>query len=272
MRDRNRCNHNDFQNIGVNGARMTSSMGLVEALARKQTDDHPMLVFLSLLGNDVCNGHPGYDHMSDPDVYYDSAIESLTALDAILPPNSYIVAPGLFDGELLYDTMGMLQHPLGCTYDGMYGFMNCLEENPCWGWLNGDAEVRANTTAHARSLDVKLAEIEANQNFQNFKFIYFEPNWRGWFDEYKANGGDCTDLIEPVDGFHPSQTGNAMFGQKFWQFLVENHPEAIGPVNPHNDEIDEQFFNRKHSNVFNKGGRKLDVRLPDIPKPHGPNE
>jgi acyloxyacyl hydrolase len=46
---------------------------------------------------------------------------------------------------------------------------------------------------------------------------------------------------EPTDGFHPSQAGNALFAQKFWQWLEAEHPEALGPVNPHNDEIARLF-------------------------------
>lgn len=49
---------------------------------------------------------------------------------------------------------------------------------------------------------------------------------------------------EPTDGFHPSQTGNALFAQKFFEWLDANHPEALGPVNPHNDEIAALFPNQ----------------------------
>lgn len=62
--------------------------------------------------------------------------------------------------------------------------------------------------------------------------------------EYTSTGRPLTDLIEPVDGFHPSQTGNAIFGQKFFEFLETNHPDALGPVNPYNAEIDALFFNK----------------------------
>ena len=50
---------------------------------------------------------------------------------------------------------------------------------------------------------------------------------------------------EPTDGFHPSQAGNALFAQKFFQYLEENHPETLGPVNPFNAEIDAMFPNIK---------------------------
>jgi acyloxyacyl hydrolase len=109
LRERNRCNNNDFQNIGVNGARMTSSSGLVDAMARQQSSDSPVLLWLSLIGNDVCNGHPNFDHMTKPDDFYRSAMETLQRLDTMLPSGSYVVALALFDGELLYDTMHALQ-------------------------------------------------------------------------------------------------------------------------------------------------------------------
>ena len=51
-------------------------------------------------------------------------------------------------------------------------------------------------------------------------------------------------LLEPSDGFHPSQAGNALFAQKFFEWLEIHHPEALGPVNPHNAEIAELFPNQ----------------------------
>jgi acyloxyacyl hydrolase len=45
------------------------------------------------------------------------------------------------------------QHPVGCSYDDIYDFMNCEEENPCWGWLNSDRVVRMNTTKISNSLN-----------------------------------------------------------------------------------------------------------------------
>jgi len=242
LRDRNRCNHNDFQNIGVNGARMTSSMGLVEAMARGPELDQPVLVWLTLLGNDVCNGHRGFEHMTPPDTFYEDAMASYNRLDELVPPGSYVVATDLFDGELLYDTMHALQHPLGTTYDGFYDFMNCLEINPCWGWLNSDDVVRKNTTAHAKSLNAMYTQIEEEQDFKNFKLIHFSPDWRKLFREYEALGFPASNLIEKADGFHPSQAANYIFAQQFFKFLEDEHPEAIGPINPKNDEIDALFF------------------------------
>lgn len=242
LRERNRCNHNDFQNVGVNGARVTSSLGLVDALARSPENDHPVMLWLSLIGNDVCNGHPGYDHMTPPDTFYASAMASLTALDASLPPGSFVFALKLFDGEFLYDIMHAQQHPLGTTYSAFYDFMNCLEENPCWGWLNSNQTVREKTTLHSDTLNDVWRNISHTASFQNFSFVFYPAPWVEIFKSYTDEGGNLVDLIEPGDGFHPSQTGNALFAKNFFAWLADAHPEALGPVNPHNEEIDALFF------------------------------
>ena len=238
MVSRNRCNRNDYQNIGVNGAKVVTSEGLVDALARQPTVDKPVTVWLSLIGNDVCNGHPGFDSMSDPDEFYDKAMESLTRIDKMVPRGSYVIAMALFDGELLYDIMHNKQHPVGSTYRDLYEFMNCLEENPCWGWLNANATNRRLTTQHSNSLNRVYRAIQNKAKFQNFEFIFYAPNWLTLFSEYT---GSFSDLIEPTDGFHPSQTGNALLAKKIWEWLEAEHPDALGPVNPYNNEIDVLF-------------------------------
>lgn len=245
LRARNRCNHNDFQNIGVNGARITSSMQLVNAMSRTQADDHPLLVWLALIGNDICNGHPTFDTMTEPDEFYAHAMETLTKLDTVVPAGSHVVALALFDGELLYQTMHNHVHPVGAHYSSVYDFMNCLGENPCWGWLNSNETVRRISTLKSNQLNRVYQNISDSQSFTNFKFIFFSPNWVSIFDEYTATGQPLTDLIEPADGFHPSQTGNALFAKKFFEFLETDHPEAIGPINPFNAEIDARFFSQQ---------------------------
>lgn len=256
LRQRNRCNHNDFQNIGVNGARMPSSMQLVDALARDQKNDNPLLVWLALIGNDICSTHPDFDHMTTPDEFYSKAMETLTQLDTKVPSGSYVVALALFDGELLYQTMHKHTHPVGTTYSAMYDFMNCMEENPCWGWLNSNATVRRISTYKSNQLNDVYQNISDNQSFQNFKFIFYSPHWAEIFEDYTKTGRPLTDLIEPSDGFHPSQTGNAIFAKKFFEYLEENHPEALGPVNPYNAEIDALFFNPQAKSNYMKSMMK----------------
>jgi hypothetical protein len=164
LRQRNRCNHNDYQNIGVNGARVTSSMQLAKALARDQNNDNPLLVYFALIGNDICNGHPNFDSMTEPDEFYEKAMETFGELDKMLPKNSYVVAVALFDGELLYQIMHNHVHPLGSKYSQIYDFMNCLEENPCWGWLNVNETVRRISTQKSNDLN-RVYQVRNESSF-----------------------------------------------------------------------------------------------------------
>ncbi len=59
-----------------------------KGLSRRQDFDKPMIVFLSLIGNDVCNGHyPTEPHMTTVDEFRLKTIEILEYLDTILPRN-----------------------------------------------------------------------------------------------------------------------------------------------------------------------------------------
>ena len=168
-------------------------------------------------------------------------MESLTELDANTPKGSYVVSVALVEGELLYDTLHKEQHPIGTTYTAFYDFMNCMEENPCWGWLNSNQTVRQQTTAWSDKLNMVYQNISRTHTFENFEYIFYSPDWVHMFAEYGRAGFEVKNLIEPSDGFHPSQTGNALFAQQFWKFLEDEHPDAIGPINPHNAEIDAMF-------------------------------
>jgi acyloxyacyl hydrolase len=58
MFERNHCNHRDYQNCCVNGARSgATNSTIIQTLARNPKEDKPLLLFLELIGNDVCNGH-----------------------------------------------------------------------------------------------------------------------------------------------------------------------------------------------------------------------
>jgi hypothetical protein len=53
-----------FKNLGVNGARSGSMSGsLKSTIARNNVTDKPALVFLELIGNDVCSPHTDLDHV-----------------------------------------------------------------------------------------------------------------------------------------------------------------------------------------------------------------
>ena len=207
LRERNRCNHRDFQNIGVNGARMGSTQPLIASMARDARTDHPALVVLSLIGNDVCNGHEGTSHMTPPEDYRRSLLAALDALQPKLAPGSFVLLIGLVDGRVLWDAMHERQHPIGATYPEVYDYLTCNQCNPCNGWLTSNATFRNVTTAWAQSLNEVQRQVSSNASFVNFEVAFYNPDFRELIEEYvSATGGLASDLIEPSDGFHPSRT------------------------------------------------------------------
>ena len=77
LRERNLCNHRDFQNVAVNGAGSDNAMKLVPSVKRDKNLDNPALVIFSLIGNDVCNSHEGTSHMTTPTQFHDNILGEL---------------------------------------------------------------------------------------------------------------------------------------------------------------------------------------------------
>jgi acyloxyacyl hydrolase len=144
MRDRNRCNHRDYHNIAVNGARASDmNSTIIRSFQRSQELDKPVLVSFALIGNDVCNGHPDYyNHMTKPEDFYNSVVASLEYLDTVLPMGSHVMLVGLAHGSVLYDTMHNRTHPVGTQYENLYDWLNCLEMSPCLVWMNNNETIR----------------------------------------------------------------------------------------------------------------------------------
>lgn len=244
LRERNLCNHRDFQNIGVNGAR-TGAMappGIVNAMHQRNGTDHPALVVYALVGNDVCNGHHTFDTMTTPAEFETNVLNALAYLDETLAPGSYVVFLGLVDGRVLYDTLADQQHPLGVTYSDFYDYLNCIESSPCWGWMNSNETVRDLTwTQHASVLNQVYPKIISENTFNNFQMAYVPPDFGEIISDWVKAGGQAKDLIEPTDGFHPSQTANELLAEYLWNYLVANVTDAIGDVNPNNAQITQLF-------------------------------
>eukprot|EP00003_Mantamonas_plastica_P021532 TRINITY_DN349_c0_g1_i8.p1 TRINITY_DN349_c0_g1~~TRINITY_DN349_c0_g1_i8.p1 ORF type:complete len:485 (+),score=158.52 TRINITY_DN349_c0_g1_i8:34-1455(+) len=146
MVQRNRCNHRDFQNIGVNGCRSGSMSppGVINSLARDQFADKPALVFHALIGNDICTPHHTLDRMTTPPAFKANVLKSLEFLDTKLPPGSHVMFIGVVDGRVLWDLLHDDPHPIGngVSYADVYDYLNCLELNPCWAWLNRNETIR----------------------------------------------------------------------------------------------------------------------------------
>ena len=247
LRQRNRCNHRDFQNVGVNGARIGAIISMIEGVARTPELDHPALAIVSLIGNDVCNGHADtFKHMTTPEQFRNRTLNALAALDRKLPNGSFVLLVGLVDGRPLYDTLHGKTHPIGTSYPDVYKYLTCNGANPCNGWLSTNATLRNLTTAWAQRLSAEHKRIaDAPQHFTNFEVGFFQPDLRAIFDDYvKTTGNDPRDLIEPSDGFHPSQLANALLARQLWDFVVKTYPQAVGPENPNNAEIERLFGNQ----------------------------
>jgi acyloxyacyl hydrolase len=191
LKERNRCIHRDFQNIGVNGARASYSVYEQSTLSRNAQSDHPLLLFISLIGNDVCSSHKGFEHMTKPDEFYKYISQTLDALEQKLPPNSHVVFVGLAQGSMLYDFVANATHPLGVSYPAFYDWLNCMSQSPCWGWMNTNQTVRDTTTKIAYDLSQVYDKIIQDRQplYKNFRMIYHEFPLKEMAKKYVEKGG-----------------------------------------------------------------------------------
>lgn len=113
----------------------------------------------------------------------------------------------------------------------------------CHGWLNKNESLRNETTKWAESLNAQYEIImqTAKTDFPNLNLRYFYAPLQEMIENYVKKGGAASDVIEPSDGFHPSQLGNELLGELMWNHLEQDFPEAIGEVNPYNEEIRKRF-------------------------------
>ena len=158
LRERNLCNHRDYQNLARNGANSFSTEVYQQSMSRNKFRDHPAIVFYSLIGNDVCNlKKDTIPAMTTPDVFYNNTLATLQFLEEHLPPESHVVFIGLIDGRVIYEAMAQRLHPLGelkgdVRFADVYKWFNCMEIGPCHGWMTSNATLRNYTSKRARQL------------------------------------------------------------------------------------------------------------------------
>jgi len=211
----------------------------VKTLSRNQTTDHPLFVVLELIGNDVCNGG---DDMTSVWEFTVQIGQVLTYLDTILPAGSHVLAIGLVDARILYSCLHNRTHPSGVTYEEFYDYLVCLDDSPCAGWMNSNQTYRNLTYTRVVELNqVYQNIIKSGQTWKNFDFDFYEFPTEQIIGTWIAEGKDPYVLIEPVDGFHPSQTFHAMMADYYWEALQKDHPDWLGSVNPNNDLIEQLF-------------------------------
>jgi len=179
--------------------------------------------------------------MTKPHEFYLNILSSLAFLDQQLPAGSHVVFIGLVDGRVLWNNLHNKTHPIGVPYANVYEFLNCLESNPCWVWLNQNETIRNAGSARAAELNQVYKQIVANMTFKNFDMFYMDFPFEDVIKVWVAAGGTVQDLIEPIDGFHPSQRTNALLAKVTWDKLEKERPDFLGPINPHNAEIEAIF-------------------------------
>lgn len=240
--ERNLCNHRDYQNVGVNGARSGAmASNVIKSIARNQTLDSPVLLIYELIGNDVCTPHPDLSRMTTPEEFKANVLESLQYLDSILPNGSHVVFIGLADGRVLWNNLYNRTHPIGVTYEAVYNYLNCLQISPCWVWMNDNETIRDAGSQRAAELSLVYNDIIGNYTFQHFDMVYYDFPFPEINQVWESRGGQTWQLIEPVDGFHPNQIAHSLIAEYLWGQLAENHPSFIGEINPNNAVIQQLF-------------------------------
>eukprot|EP00762_Andalucia_godoyi_P007624 ANDGO_00840.mRNA.1 hypothetical protein DICPUDRAFT_153563 len=241
--DRNHCNKGNAQNLGVNGARIADVAGQLKTTMHiNKTADYPALVFISLVGNDVCRSHDGLvEHMTQPDEFESDLLTALQWLDTQLPANSWVTFVGLVDGRILWNQMHARTHPIGVEYQTVYEYLSCLHISPCQGWMTPNETMRNATSAQAALLSSVYEKVMSEHSFLNFKMSYIDYDVAAIEQVIIQRGGQPWELIEETDGFHPSQIANALFAEYFWNLIVKDHPEALGGANPNNAAIEALF-------------------------------
>ncbi|NXK98763.1 AOAH hydrolase, partial [Formicarius rufipectus] len=248
LRKRNRCNHRDLQNISQNvHYHINISVYLSFSLARNQLLDNPAIVIYATIGNDVCNGNRDtLAHMTTPKEMLSNVVQALRYLDSRLPKGSHVILTGLVDGRFLWDNLHDRYHPLGqlnrdVTYSQIYSFLDCLQVSPCSGWLTPNETLRNLTSERALQLSNVLKEIARSEKFDNFDIFYMDFPLRQTAEEWHRMGGEPWQLIEPVDGFHPSQIAAALGTSITWQKVLHEWPQVLGKENPFNEQIEAIF-------------------------------
>ncbi|NXC56947.1 AOAH hydrolase, partial [Aleadryas rufinucha] len=242
LRKRNHCNHRDLVYFPINMAPYLSF-----SLARNQLLDNPAIVIYATIGNDVCNGERDtLAHMTTPKEMLSNVMQALRYLDSRLPNGSHMILTGLVDGRFLWDNLHDRYHPLGqlnkdVTYSQLYSFLDCLQVSPCSGWLTPNETLRNLTSERALQLSNVLKEIARSEKFANFDVFYMDFPLRQTAEEWRKIGGEPWQLIEPVDGFHPSQIAAAIGTGITWQKVLHEWPQVLGKENPFNDQIEAIF-------------------------------
>jgi hypothetical protein len=109
--------------------------------------------------------------------------------------------------------------------------------------MNPNATWRAAATTWADSLNSATQKLieQHKTSFKNFDMQFVEHPDLQIKNDWVKKGYDAIDLFEPVAGAHPSQTASVLWANAIWDAVEQRWPHWLGPVNPHNDEIERKF-------------------------------
>ena len=113
--------------------------------------------------------------------------------------------------------------------------------------MNSNATVRILTQEWADNLTSVYQEIIDDSGIILIMiFIHFRRRncWIIGLRSVLAEGYHASELLEPADGFHPSQICKALFADWYWKHLEEDHPDWFGSINPNNSLIQQLFGNQ----------------------------
>ena len=220
----NKCNVGDYINIAVNGATLKTTLVKMQNLPRNKLLDYPVIMFFELLVNDICRV------ITTPEEFRVEFISALTYLDSTLPQGSHLVVIGLFEYDL-YGIMLDKIHPSGFTYADLYTFANCTGVPLCPGLLNPDKSQRDIRLKSAQKLNQVYKDVLSSQKTTSFDSIYYDFPAEYIIDEYRRQGRDLSQIIDPVDGFHLSQRTQAMLADYLWKSVKNDRPQWIGKRN-----------------------------------------
>jgi acyloxyacyl hydrolase len=153
----------------------------------------------------------------------------LNYLDTVVPTGSHLFILGLADGDILYENLHDVIHPLNVTYKTVYNFLNCLDISPCTTWLNSNDTIRKITTERAVNLSKQYQAIIAEgHTFKNFDLVYYDFPAVEILERKIMEGGDAKDMIERCDGFHPNGEFHSYLGDWLWNKIQTSHIDWIG--------------------------------------------
>ena len=81
--------------------------------------------------------------------------------------------------------------------------------------------------------------------WNNIQNLFYEFDMVKIGEKWLNNGGKAiSDVIDPTDGFHPSQAGMSLQAEYMWELLLKGKEHIIGKRNPWNDEIKIKFIQK----------------------------